>query len=326
MKFLETHFDEYIGKVKEINLHPRLQKIYERLPKKLSNMPNLIFYGPYGIGKYSQMLFAIHRYSSTELKYEKKLSISYDKKQYFFKISDIHFEVDFALLGCNSKMLWHEIYQQVLDVLSVKQEQTGIIVCKNFHCIQNELLENFYSYMADNNIQGMLYNVKFIFLCEAMSFLPNNILNCCEVINVSRPTRKMYAKIVNEENMSNMSNIPLKSISNIKCIHTSTVELMTPYKLICDKIITNIVNIDELNFLKFRDMIYDLFIYDLNIYECIWYILTSLIQSGKIKKEKMPIVMNKTYLFFKYYNNNYRPIYHLESYLFYLTSIIYEYI
>ena len=46
MKFLETHFEEYIEKVKEYNLHPRLQKIYDRLPSKLSEMPNLIFYGP----------------------------------------------------------------------------------------------------------------------------------------------------------------------------------------------------------------------------------------------------------------------------------------
>lgn len=324
MKFLETHFEEYIGQVKEKNLHPRLKKIYDRLPNKLVDMPNLIFYGPCGVGKYSQMLFAIQKYSSTELKYEKRMSIAYDKKQYYFKISDVHFEVDFALLGCNSKMLWHDIYQQILDVLSVKSEQSGIIVCKNFQTIQNELLENFYSYMADNGIYSALYNVKFVFLCEAISFLPNNIMNCCEVIHISRPTRSSYRKILNDETISL---IPLENISNIKCLRTNTMELMSPFKLICDKIILNILNIEELNFLKFRDTIYDLFIYDLNIYECIWYILTTFIKMEKISSEKeiMSAIMRKTYLFLKYYNNNYRPIYHLESYLFYLTSVIYEY-
>jgi len=36
----------------------------------------------------------------------------------------------------------------------------------------------------------------------------------------------------------------------------------------------------------------------------------------------MSEIMLKTYSFLKYYNNNYRPIYHLESYLFYLMRII----
>ena len=30
------------------------------------------------------------------------------------------------------------------------------------------------------------------------------------------------------------------------------------------------------------------------------------------------------YTFFQYYNNNYRPIYHLESFLLYLVSEIHE--
>ena len=33
------------------------------------------------------------------------------KKQYTFKISDIHFEIDMELLGCNAKVLWNEVYK-----------------------------------------------------------------------------------------------------------------------------------------------------------------------------------------------------------------------
>ena len=36
-------------------------------------------------------------------------------------------------------------------------------------------------------------------------------------------------------------------------------------------------------------------------------------------------ILNKTYRFFQYYNNNYRPIYHLESYLLYLILATNEY-
>ena len=120
MKFYETHFEEYITENNRINLHPKLNKIYNKFPNKLVLLKNLIFYGPSGSGKYTQMLKSIKQYSPTELKYEKKISVTYNKQQYFFKISDIHFEIDMSLLGCNSKLLWHEIYQQIIDVISAK--------------------------------------------------------------------------------------------------------------------------------------------------------------------------------------------------------------
>jgi Holliday junction resolvasome RuvABC ATP-dependent DNA helicase subunit len=171
MKFQETHFEEYTNAVLKINLHQKLDKILARFPVHLNSLGNLIFYGPSGVGKYSQMLHFIKRYSPTELKYEKKISVTYDKKQYFFKISDIHYEIDMSLLGCNSKLLWHEIYQQIVDILSAKNEKNGIIVCKEFHNIHSELLENFYSYMQDNN--DSLINIKYILLTEEISFIPD---------------------------------------------------------------------------------------------------------------------------------------------------------
>ena len=151
MKFQETHFEEYINAVNKINIHPRLEKVYSHFPSSIDKLGNLIFYGPSGVGKYSQMLYSIKKYSHSELKYEKKLSLVFNKDVYFFKISDIHYEIDMSLLGCNSKLLWHDIYLQIVDIISAKTEKSGIIVCKDFHNIHSELLENFYSYMQDNN-------------------------------------------------------------------------------------------------------------------------------------------------------------------------------
>ena len=51
----------------------------------------------------------------------------------------------------------------------------------------------------------------------------------------------------------------------------------------------------------------------------------TLIAQNKIGKTDVSVILLKTYEFLKYYNNNYRPIYHLESYLFYLTSVIHGY-
>ena len=211
MKFLETHFEEYISTTNKHNLHPKLQKTINKFPSTLDKLGNLIFYGPSGVGKYSQMLNAIKKYSHSELKYEKKLSIVFNKQAYFFKISDIHYEVDMSLLGCNSKLLWHDIYQQIVDIISAKNEKSGIIVCKEFHNIHSELLENFYSYMQENNSSAI--SIKFVILTEEISFIPDSILNCCETIHLARPTKISYMKVSNEKLPTD---IKVENITNIK--------------------------------------------------------------------------------------------------------------
>jgi hypothetical protein len=74
-----------------------------------------------------------------------------------------------------------------------------------------------------------------------------------------------------------------------------------------------------------RDNIYDLFIYHLNVSECIWYIIHELIFQKKIRKEHYTLLMKKLFSFFQYYNNNYRPIYHLENILYYIITLIHGY-
>jgi len=320
MKNNETRFEEYLSANQEENLHPKMDKIIHHFPKKLQDLKNIIFYGPGGVGKYTQMLRSIKKYSLTELKYEKKLCVTFNKVPYFFKISDIHYEIDMSLIGCNSKLFWHDIYLQIVDIIATKPDKSGIILCKYFHEIHSELLENFYSYMQQNSANSI--NLKFILITEELTFLPDNILNCCEIIPIARPSKAQYNKCI--ENKLSLT-AKLENITNIKNLHFTTDELMKPYKFICDKIIESMIKIDDLKFLKFRDLLYDIFIYNLNITDCIWYIISTLIQNKKLNHEDISKTLVKTYNFFQYYNNNYRPIYHLENYLFYLVALIHDY-
>ena len=321
MKLCETHFEEYITENNKINLHPKLDKIYEKFPKTMNDLKNLIFYGPSGTGKYTQMLKSIKKYSPTELKYERKISVTFNKNQYFFKVSDIHYEIDMSLLGCNSKLLWHEIYQQIIDIISTKIDKLGIITCKYFHDIHSELLENFYSYMQKNNSLGVY--IKFIIITEEISFIPDNIINCCEIIHISRPPKNIYTKLLKNKSKL-LNNLNLENITNIKTLQFNNEELMLQHKIICNKIVNNLININDMNFLKFRDILYDIFIYNLDITDCIWYILSILVKNGQVKKEHLSSILLKTYCFFQYYNNNYRPIYHVENYLLYLAKLIHN--
>jgi hypothetical protein len=225
-----------------------------------------------------------------------------------------------SLLGCNSKLLWHEVYQQMIDIISTKPDKSGIIVCKYFHEIHSELLENFYSYMQQNN--SLSVDLKFIIITEEISFIPDNILNCCQIINISRPSKNAYIKCLKKKLPNNLY---LENITNIKLLQNYNEELMLQYRIICNKLVNNIINIDTLQYLKFRDIIYDIFIYNLDISDCIWYILSTLVEQKKIMDSDMSNILIKTYSFLQYYNNNYRPIYHVENYLLYLTKIIHNF-
>ena len=112
MKFLETSFSDYIEKTKKYDLHKSITYIKDI--SNINDLQNIIIHGPDGIGKYNQALNIIHHFSPTSLKYDKKFNIVFQNKHnYNFKMSDIHFEVDMELLGCNARALWHEIYSQI---------------------------------------------------------------------------------------------------------------------------------------------------------------------------------------------------------------------
>lgn len=344
MKFYESHYEDYIDSIKGNDIHPELNIVYDNMPRTISEFGNMIIYGPTGVGKYSQALNILRKYSSSNLKYEKKITTQGEKQDYTFHISDIHYEVDMALLGCNSKLLWRDVYMQIVDIITMKGDKSGIIVCKNFHMIHAELLEIFYSYMQQHSANIC---IRFILITEHVSFIPNNIIQSCNIINVRRPTRKQYSTISNsrfdydfanrlpssdKKNISDniLQKIELNEIMNCKEVKTFAIikDDKIPkdvFNIICDNIIEKMKNHTKLSFVGFRDAIYDMLIYNLDITECIWYILYHFIQNEKLRDVDVSDILDRCYMFLKYYNNNYRPIYHLESILFYFITKIYNY-
>lgn len=314
MKISDNHFESYINKYEKCSLHPKLQEVYNLFPESLNDLNNLIFYGPSGTGKYTQMLACIKKYSNSNLKYEKRISITFNKNTYYYKISDVHFEIDMSLLGCNSKLLWNEIYKNIQDIILTKPNNGGIIICKNFHEIHSELLDIFYSYMLSlTNV-----NIKYIILTEKISLIPDNIINTCQIISVPRPSKTLYNKCINKNLNKNQK---LSQIHNIKYINIT----VDKYTKICNNIIYIILNVDNNIYIELRDKIYDIFIYNLDVTECVWYIIKYLIENKHVKENDINDILLSSFKFFQFYNNNYRPIYHLENFVFYLINKIYEF-
>ena len=347
MKFHETHFEEYISAVNRYNIHPELTSVIKK--PEFSQLGNLIFYGPSGVGKYSQVLWFLKTYSPSELKYDKRITMQNEKYTYTYRISDIHYEIDMSLLGCNSKMIWHEIFQQIVDIISMKPVKTGIIVCKNFHAIHNELLENFYSYMQQYNHPHLIIQVKFILMMEHISFLPNSILDNCRAICVKRPMREAYDKVSKSnrhpldfceigEHVITVNPSPkfseeidTRDILNLKEVYMCNLlkkDANPPkeiFNIICDTIIQDMTNPKKMVIAEFRDSVYDILIYNLDVADCLWYILDHFIQLGALTETSISKILDKTHNFLKYYNNNYRPIYHLENIFFFIINRIHKF-
>ena len=317
MKYYDTKFEDYLKSYLRCPLNPKNKDLYKKLPKEIKNLENMIFYGPEGTGKYTQSLASIYKYSPTKLNYEKKICVTFNKQPHYIKISDIHYEIDMSLLGCNTKMLWNEIYSNILDIVLSKPDGVGIILCKNFQSISNELLDSFYSYMQTNFTLPI--KIIFILITSQISFIPDNILERCKIINIIRPTLSQYKKCTNN---SLNSSIELNTINNIKDLYSGVTDLMFPHHKICDVLIDDIVKIKEKNFLDIREDIYNVFIYNIDIGTSIMYIIQQLIKKKLISKNDISKLFLKTISFLQFYNNNYRPIYHLESYILYLTSLV----
>ena len=369
MKYYETHYEDYIASVEKYNLHPELTDTFHNFPQKINKLENLIIYGPPGIGKYSQVLCLLKKYSPSELKYEKKILANTEKQQYVYRFSDIHYEIDMSLLGCNSKILWHEIFFQIIDIISVKQEKIGIIMCKNFHLIHAELLEIFYSYMQQYNHSQSNIQIKFFLLTEHISFLPTPIVNACQIMQIGRPSKERYCNMAIQNAPIKMAQndsagerrpfftrtadykpkpnsfvpfnnpvisklfdeIELDGITNIKdtryfpLIKTTDEMPNDIFNIICDNIIKEILSEKKINFTEFRDTLYDILTYNLDMVDCLWYILQYFIENANLEQKDISDILDKSYTFLKYYNNNYRPIYHLESIMVYIINKVHKY-
>jgi hypothetical protein len=245
-----------------------------------------------------------------------------------------------SLLGCNSKHLWNEIYNQIQDIVSARTLTTAFIMCKNFHKIHSELLETFYSYMP--TLEHV--TLRFIILSDHISFIPDNILQRCKRIPFKRPTYAAYNKCLKASSSSsssssslcadNIKETPIRitnkysldTITNIKALKSSVIELTNPHENICNYIVDIIQSPDnELKYDELRECLYDLLTYDINIQECVWFILRRLIMEGTLLPEMMNNIMIQTYIFLQYFNNNYRPIYHLENFVLLLVCKIHGY-
>ena len=311
-------FDDYVNaKRNELDIHPSVSDINTRL-HSTSRRPNIVYYGPDGVGKYSCALDYIARHSQTSLGYEKRMIVETAKGEVVIKISDAHFEVDIGLLGCNAKQIWNDVIKHIYDVLSLRKERQAFILCKNFQDIHSELLDIFYSYLQTATRR---MKVSYVILTNSTSFIPRDILKRCIVVGVPRPA-KQAATFFNAARRPGdivMTNNLRKWKDNISG---------TQQDLIVRDIVSAITEIQPgktgFDFISLRDRIYDVNVMGQNPCSVAWGILSTLLAENKIPEGKASEVTDETTRFLELFSNNYRPIYHLERYVYFLATIVNE--
>ena len=234
---------------------------------------HIILYGPENSGKYTQALHIAELFSKSKLKYHRKIDIDVNNEKYYFNISDIHFDIDFELLGTNQFNIWLEFIQTISSIVDTQGPR--ILICKNTHFIKDELLTIFHTFMRDTKL-------KIILCTKHLSYLPNQVKEKCLVYN-------------------------LKQLSNI-------VPYSLQYKSHCNKLVEFVYN-QSTDLFLLRDLLYYLLTYNFDIHECLMYIMFELINKEYIHKIHLNYIFKKTIETLKYYNTNYRPIYHLELYI-----------
>jgi len=331
MKYHETHFQDYLKQKSKYNIHDmNNSNLCSGTHPETSNFINhTIIYGPCGSGKYSESLQIIQKYSKTQLKIEKKMEYQTEKGFFFFKMSDIHFEIDIDLLGCNAKQNLTDIFIQITEIVILRPNRKGIILCKNFNKIHIEVINLFYNFLYYEktcNIQDI--ELKFVILTNTVSFIPYNILNICDMISLNKPNSQDYSKLlevnagiveysdISEYNFTNLKelyyykNMPNNNRDNFDTIKCNIIEFITQ----CNS---------KRDLCEFREILYDILTYNIDIEECYYSVLCHFIENKLIiQKNMIPIIQNINNNI-KYYNNNYRPIYHIER-LFYNILINYH--
>ena len=311
---------------------------------KYNKFSNYIFYGPPCSYKYKSALKLIQYFSPSSLKYEKKLYISVPKTEFYIKISDIHYEIDIENFIYNSKSLWNDIYNIIYNSIASSDVKKGYIVLRNFDKINCDLLDLLYNYMQRELFSTIL--IRFIIITECISFIPDKIINVSKILYFSKLTKKnIYAlsnkankqffksKSIEDKNAAK-NNDPMLDLEtliykvnnpNIYSILdiSNNINYIEHHKSICETYISTLTS-NNYNIRNIRTLLYDILIYNLNSQECFFYIIQNLILRKIINVNTISDLIIHSLIFFKNYNNNYRPIFHLESFTLYLIELANE--
>ena len=298
-------FDEYLRvRASQPALHPEIGAMIGGL----DGPRNLIVYGRGSIGKYYLAMDMIRAFSPLDLHYEKMMPIQYNKKTYNVRISDVHFEIDMQMLGTNSRLIWQNIFAAVLDIVeaAMTKARARFIMLKNFQDVSSEMYELLLCYIGDRITKPA--NIYYVVITEGVSFIHNELLEKFTVVQVPVPSEGALA-CMNEGAAAGVWRRP--SAAEARYAHED---------LIFGSLARCVDGFAADRCVALRNIIYDVLIYNIPPAKVLFRLMRHMM-AGKAAARvdraffRLPHMMAE-------YNNNYRPIIHLERIIIYFVDVL----
>jgi len=279
----------------------------------------------------------ISKYSPSQLKYEKRIAVSYNKETFYSYMHDIEYvNLKFVIITDSVSFIPDNITHRCQIIHFKRPTMSAYNKCLFVVKPPTELVPEIcidYLKSATENIivksaggtAASLYKPLPLPVPVPSTSVPGLGLGPGPVFASQTHSNDIF-QVIKKSPVRITSEFELHNITNIKSLKANITELMVPHENICNQIIEIIKTPTiHLKFDVLRDLLYDLLIYDIDIQECIWFILEKLIQDGLLRREYMDDIMIKMFTFLQYFNNNYRPIYHLENFVLILICKIHGY-
>jgi hypothetical protein len=183
--------------------------------------------------------------SPSNLKYKRKMEVEVNGDSYHFTVSDIHFEIDFELLGTNSNNVWIEFTNNAQYIAGTHETTPFFFVlCRNFHLIEDDMLVMFHVYMRYPKF-------RFILCTQHMSYLPSSIKEISELVHLKKWCTELYGR---------------------------------SYMTYCDAIMQDYVlgDADEvIDLFKLREKLYQLSTFNFDLHQCMRHMFFTVVKSGR---------------------------------------------
>lgn len=312
-------------------------------------MSNYIVYGGLSHENYALACEIISEHSPSRGKFVRSLRVQFQKKEVLIPMGDTHFEVDIRTLGSSAKYIWTHIMQQIRDIVVLRTSPVAFVVCKNFHCISNEMLELFTSNvretsMHDYAIRHRSTRIYYIVLVQNVSFFPRPFLARFHVhrspmdqYRRSRDSSAAAADVMSSEWLCRRRDAEMDRIrayvgphateSKVHELHRSSETYKTA---IYEDLRQCLYTYRTANSNRLRNSLYDVSIYGWDIYEVMWRLTRSLADhfdsAGMMEDPECAAVICGLLLesnkICEQYSLNYRPILHIERFALQFAQVV----
>lgn len=307
---------------------------------------NYLVYGGLSHENYAVACEIISEHSPSRAKCIRSLRVQFQKKEVLIPMGDTHFEVDVHALGTSAKYLWTHIIQQIQDIVVLRDSHVAFVVCKNFHCISNEMLELFTSNVRETSYttRHRSTRIYYIVLVQNVSFFPRPFLarfykhrspmdqfrrlalrgGCANASEGTMDPEWLRERRNAETNRIRAYLGPQPLESKVYELHRSS----ETYKMaIYEDLRQCLYHYRTSNSNRLRNALYDVSIYGWDMYEVMWRLIRSLADNFETADDdKSAAVISDLLLesnnICEQYNLNYRPILHVERFALKFAQVV----